>query len=175
MASRFNAKVALVTGSAGGIGRATAAAFAAAGARVIVTDVQTEGGQETVRQIRERGGEATFVRSDVAKADEVEALVAATVQRYGRLDYAVNNAGIDSAPALLHECSEEVFDAVMAVNLKGVWLCMKFEVPQMLRQGGGAIVNVSSAAGMVGLRTLGPYVASKHGVLGLTRTAALEL
>src|SRR2546425_1138568 len=141
MHARFSGKVAVVTGAAGGIGRATAVAFAATGACVIVADVQTNGGNETVRRIIESGGDATFVRADVTKAGEVEALVAAAVDRYGRLDYAVKNAGIDSAPALLHECSEDNFDSVIAVNLKGVWLCMKFEVPQMIRQGGGAIVN----------------------------------
>ena len=175
MSARFGERVALVTGAGGGIGRATAVAFAREGATVVVNDVDAGGGEETVRTISRAGGRALFAAADVSCADQVEAMVRLTIETCGRLDYAVNNAAIDAAPALLHDAAEADFDRVIAINLKGVWLCMKFEVPPMLRQGAGAIVNISSAAGMVGLRTLGPYVASKHGVLGLTRTAALEL
>jgi len=175
MTRRFVDHVALITGAGGGIGRATAIAFAREGATVVVNDVDRRGAEETVQQISAADGRALFAAADVSSAREVEAMVRLTLDRTGRLDCAVNNAAIDAMPALLHDTAEESFDRVIAVNLKGVWLCMKFEIPAMLRQGGGSIVNVSSAAGMVGLRTLGPYVASKHGVLGLTRTAALEL
>ena len=176
MASRFNAKVALVTGSAGGIGRATAAAFAAAGARVIVTDLQTAAGQETVRQIRESGGEATFVQSNVAKADEVEALVAAAVQRYGRLDYAVNNAGIEGKFAGITDLPEQEWDRVLETNLKGTFLCLKYEARAMLAGGhGGAIVNVGSVNSFLGFPTGSAYVSSKHGQIGLTTSVSAEL
>jgi NAD(P)-dependent dehydrogenase (short-subunit alcohol dehydrogenase family) len=174
MAGEFHGKVALITGGGSGIGRATALAFARAGARVVVADVRPEGGEETAALIRAAGGEAIVVRADVALAAEVEAMVAATVAAYGRLDIAFNNAGVASGGAFTADCAEEAFDRVIAVNLKGVWLCMKHEIAQMLRQGGGAIVNTSSVAGLVGFRGRGDYVAAKHAVIGLTRTAALE-
>ncbi len=174
MAGQFEGKVALVTGGGSGIGRATAIAFAQQGARVIVADINSESGPETVKQIKAAGGEATFVSTDVTKADEVAAMVDETVAAYGRLDFAHNNAGIDGDFAVTHAHTEENFDRVIAVNLKSVWLGMKYEIPQMLKQGGGVIINTASTAGLTGYRTMGIYVASKHGVIGLTKSAALE-
>ena len=166
-------KVALVTGGAMGIGKTTAQIFAREGARVVVVDIVTEGGEETVRLIRETGADAFFVKCDVTKAMDVEAAVKKTVDTYGRLDCAFNNAGI-AIPGTTVECSEEDWDRVLSVNLKGVWLCMKYEISQMLTQGGGVIVNTSSVGGLVGTPGIAAYTASKHGVVGLTRTAALE-
>lgn len=174
MAGELEGKVALVTGAGAGIGRASALAFAAAGARAMVSDVVVDGGEETVGQIQAAGGEATFVRADVSRKDEVEALVRETLETYGRLDCAHNNAGIEGELAATADCAEANWDRTIAINLKGVWLCMRSEIPQMLQQGGGAIVNTSSVAGLVGFPTLPAYVATKHGVVGLTRTAALE-
>jgi NAD(P)-dependent dehydrogenase (short-subunit alcohol dehydrogenase family) len=168
-------KVALVTGGSSGIGRASALAFAREGAKVVIADVDVNGGEETVRLIKEAGGEAIFVRTDVSKAAEVEALVNEAVETYGRPDYAHNNAGIEGITALTADCSEENWDWVINVNLRGVWLCMKYEIRQMLQQEGGAIVNTSSALGLVATgRGLPAYVASKHGIVGLTKAAALE-
>ncbi len=166
-------KVALVTGGAMGIGRKTAQIFAREGARVVVVDVVAEGGEETVRMIKKAGGDALFVMCDVTQAREVEAAIKKTVDTYGRLDCAFNNAGI-AIPGTTVECSEEDWDRVLGVNLKGVWLCMKYELSQMLIQGGGVIVNTSSAGGLIGTPGIAAYTASKHGVVGLTRTAALE-
>jgi NAD(P)-dependent dehydrogenase (short-subunit alcohol dehydrogenase family) len=167
-------KVALVTGGGSGIGRASALTFAREGARVVVADLNTTGGEETAHRITMSGGEAIFVNVDVAKSEQVKAMVDTAVSTFDRLDCACNNAGIAGTQASTAECSEETWDRVIRVNLKGVWLCMKYEIPQMLRQGGGVVVNVSSVAGLVGLRGWSPYAASKHGVLGLTKTAALE-
>jgi NAD(P)-dependent dehydrogenase (short-subunit alcohol dehydrogenase family) len=174
MAGRVDGKVALVTGGGSGIGRATALAFAREGAKVVVADIVVAGGEETVRMIKAAGGEALFVKADVAKAAEVEAMIKKAVETYGRVDCAFNNAGIEGAVAPTHECTEENWDRVVAIDLKGVWLCMKYEIPQMLKQGGGAIVNTASVAGLVGFQGAPAYVASKHGVNGLTKTAALE-
>jgi NAD(P)-dependent dehydrogenase (short-subunit alcohol dehydrogenase family) len=176
MPGQLTDKVALVTGGASGIGRATALTFAREGAKLVIADMHEEGGQQTVHMIRENGGDATFVQADVSLATEVEAMVSATVGTYGRLDCAHNNAGIGSRPRVrLHELSEEGWDQVMSINLKGVWLCMKYEILQMLRQGHGAIVNTASIMGLVGSWSRsGAYNASKHGVVGLTKTAALE-
>ncbi len=174
MSMRLADKVALVTGGGSGIGRATALAFAREGARVVVADVVAEAGAETVEQTRQAGGEALFVRCDVSRAPEVEALIARCVEAYGRLDCAHNNAGVLGQPASTVDCTEENWDRVMAVNLKGVWLCMKHEIAQMLRQGGGAVVNTSSTAGLVGFRNSPAYAASKAGVVLLTQVAALE-
>ncbi len=174
MAGLVAGKVALVTGGGSGIGRASALTFAREGAKVVVADVVVEGGEETVRLIQQRGGEAIFVKTDVSQATEVEALVARAVQTYGRLDCAHNNAGIEGAAATTVDYAEDAWERVIAINLKGVWLCMKYEIPQLLKQGGGAIVNTASTAGLVGYRGGSAYVASKHGVVGLTKTAALE-
>jgi NAD(P)-dependent dehydrogenase (short-subunit alcohol dehydrogenase family) len=165
----------LVTGAASGIGRATAIAFAATGASVVVSDLEAQrtGGEETVRRIAEAGGTATFVACDVAVPQQCEALVDAALAAYGRLDFAHNNAGIDhSAPIV--DTDDADFERVLRVNLWGVWSGMKAQIPAMIAGGGGAIVNTSSLAGVIGAPTLGAYVASKHAVLGLTKTAAKE-
>lgn len=167
-------KVAVVTGASSGIGRATALAFARQGVRVVVGDVLESQGKETVQGIQDAGGEALFRRTDVSRAADVEALVRAAVDTFGGLDYAVNNAGIEGEQALTAETTEANFDRVLAVNLKGVWLGMRYEIPALLERGGGSIVNVSSVAGLVGFHGIPAYVASKHGILGLTKTAALE-
>jgi NAD(P)-dependent dehydrogenase (short-subunit alcohol dehydrogenase family) len=174
MARQFESEVSLVTGGASGIGRAAALAFAREGAKVVVADVQAEGGEETVRMIRETGGQATFVKTDVSKAAEVEMLVKKAVDTYGRLDFAFNNAGTEGTMAPTADCTEDNWDRTISINLKGIWLCMKHEIPQMLKQGSGAIVNMASVAGLVGFRGLPAYCASKGGVVQLTRTAALE-
>lgn len=174
MTDTMKGKVALVTGGAAGIGRATALLFSEKGAKVVVADVTTEEGQDIADLIRKNGGEAIFVRCDVSKSKEVEALVNETAKTYGRLDYAFNNAGIEGKTAPTADCSEENWDRTVAINLTGVWLCMKHEIPQMLKQRAGAIVNNSSVAGIVGFAGLPAYVATKHGVVGLTKTAALE-
>ena len=175
MPGRLDGKVALVTGGASGIGRATALAFAREGAKLIIADIQVDGGHQTVHMITENGGAAIFVRTDVSQAVEVQALISQAVATYGRLDCAHNNAGISGGGrALTAEYAEDTWQQVIAINLTGVWLCMKYEIPQMLSQGSGAIVNTASAAGLIGGRGLVAYVASKHGVVGLTKTAALE-
>src|SRR5215471_16392617 len=174
MPGRVEGKVALVTGGASGIGRATALTFAREGAKLIIADMNTDGGQQTLHMITEQGGEAVFVKTDVSKAVEVQALISTAVETYGRLDCAHNNAGILGGRGLTAEYAEERWQQVIAVNLTGVWLCMKYEIPQMLKQGSGAIVNTASTAGLVGFPSTSAYVASKHGVVGLTKTAALE-
>jgi len=175
MPGRLEGKVALITGGASGIGRATALTFAREGAMLVVADMNADGGQQTIHMITEQGGEAVFAKTDVSKAVEVQALISKTVETYGRLDCAHNNAGISGGGrALTAEYLEDTWQQVLAVNLTGVWLCMKYEIPQMLSQGSGAIVNTASVAGLIGARGLAAYVASKHGVVGLTKTAALE-
>jgi NAD(P)-dependent dehydrogenase (short-subunit alcohol dehydrogenase family) len=175
----LDGKVALVTGGGGGIGRATALAMIREGARVAVADFDEAAARETVTRINEAGGQAISLTGDVTSSETVAAMVRDTVGAYGRLDCAFNNAGIapyqvDAAGRKTADWSEESFDRMIAVNLKGVWLCMKEEIPQMLRQGSGAIVNTASIAGLIGLKTSSAYVASKHGVIGLPKTAALE-
>jgi NAD(P)-dependent dehydrogenase (short-subunit alcohol dehydrogenase family) len=165
---------ALVTGAGAGIGRATSLRFALEGARVVVSDVDVEGGEETVRLISKAGGESVFVPADVSRADHVERLVDKAVATYGKLDCACNNAGIEGSVAPLVKQTEEDFDHTIAVNLRGVFLCMRAEIRHMAEVGGGAIVNLASVAGLVGFAGLSPYVASKHGVTGLTKNAALE-
>ena len=167
-------KVALVTGGGSGIGRAAVLLFAREGAKVVVADVRAEGARETVEQVQQAGGEAIFVPCDVSKSTEVEALVNKCVQAYSRLDCAFNNAGILGEMGKTADCSEENYDRLMAVNLKGVWLCMKYEIRQMLTQGAGVIVNTASNAGMRGQPELPVYGATKAGIVQLTRTAALE-
>src|SRR5262245_27572938 len=176
MAGHVEGKVELVTGGASGIGRTTALTFAREGAKVVIADMNEDGGQQTVHLITEKGGEAIFVRTDVSKAVEVQALISQAVATYGQLDCAHNNAGIGSRPrAPLHECTEETWERVLAINLTGVWLCMKYEILQMLTQGSGTIVNTASIMGLVGSWSgTAAYNASKHGVVGLTKTAALE-
>jgi NAD(P)-dependent dehydrogenase (short-subunit alcohol dehydrogenase family) len=167
-------KIALVTGGGSGIGRATALKLAKEGAKLMIADYVPEGGERTVRMIEEAGGEASFVAADVSVTRQVEAMVAKSVETYGRIDCAFNNAGIEGRMANTVECTEETWDRTIAINLKGVWLCMKYEIPQMLKQGGGTIVNTASIAGLVGFEGLPAYNASKGGVVQLTRTAALE-
>lgn len=174
MAAQFAGKVALVTGGASGIGRATALAFAREGAKVVVADVSAEGGEETVHQIRAAGGDAMFVRTDVSNSADVQNMVKVTVDTFGRLDYAFNNAGIEGALAPTADYPEEVWHRVIGTNLGGVFRCMKYEIPQMIKQGGGAIVNNASVLGLVGFANAPAYTAAKHGVVGLTKVTAVE-
>jgi NAD(P)-dependent dehydrogenase (short-subunit alcohol dehydrogenase family) len=165
----------MVTGGAAGIGKAAALAFAREGAKVAIADLKVDQGSEVAHAIEESGRRAIFVKADVSRADDVQELIKETVAAFGRLDCAFNNAGIEGQLATTSECTEENFDRVIAVNLRGVWLCVRHEIQQMLRQGGGGtIVNMSSVAGLVGFPNLPAYVASKHGVVGLTKSAALE-
>ena len=174
MSQLLSGQVALVTGAGNGIGRATAQAFAQQGVKVVVSDVDAKGGEATVELIRAAGGEATFIRCDVTRDAEVKALVEGTVAAYGRLDYAFNNAGIEIEKGKLADGEESEFDAIMGVNVKGVWLCMKHQIPVMLEQGGGAIVNTASVAGLGAAPKMSIYAASKHAVIGLTKSAAIE-
>jgi NAD(P)-dependent dehydrogenase (short-subunit alcohol dehydrogenase family) len=174
MSGQLQNKVALVTGGGSGIGRATASAFAREGAKAVIADLVVKDGEETVRMIREAGGKAIFIKADVSQRSEVEMLVLKAVELYGRTDCAFNNAGISQVPTFTADCTEENWDRVININLKGVWLCMKYEIAQMLNQGGGVIVNMASGLGLVARPGRPAYVASKHGVVGLTRAAALE-
>lgn len=174
MTGRLAGKVAVVTGAASGIGRATALAMSAAGAQVALADVSVEAGAQLAAEIEAGGGEALFVETDVAVGEAVERLFDRVIARWGRLDCAFNNAGIADSGRFTAEASEADFDRVIGINLKGVWLCLRREIREMLVVGGGAIVNTASVAGLVGWRGAGAYSASKHAVIGLTRTAALE-
>lgn len=174
MAGRVDGKVALITGGGSGIGRATALLFAREGAKVVVADYNAESGERAVKTIKDAGGVAIFHAADVSNPQDVDALMHKVVESYGRLDCAFNNAGIEGQMAETPDCSIENWNRVIAINLTGVFLCMKSEIPLMLRHGGGAIVNTASAAGLVGLSGASAYVAAKHGVAGLTKAAALE-
>ena len=176
MAGSLEGKTALVTGGGSGIGRAASLAYAKEGARVVVVDVNVEGGEETVLMIKEAGEEAILVHADVSKPEDTQAMVDQAVEAFGSLNCAFNNAGIGGGRDRLFTADylEEDWDRVISINLKGVWLCMKAEIPQMLKQGGGAIVNTASIAGLVGLTGTIAYVAAKHGVTGLTKAAAME-
>ena len=174
MSQDLRNKVAIVTGGTSGIGRETAILFAEAGAKVVIAGRREAEGKEVADRIRAAGGEAIFVKTDVAKAADVKALVQKTVDKFGRLDTAFNNAGIEGNWVPMVDISEEDWDRTIDINLKGVFLCLKYEIPQMLKNGGGTIVNMSSVAGLMGSPSAAPYCASKHGVIGLTRTAALE-
>ena len=174
MTNQFSDKVALVTGGASGLGRASAMAMAREGAKVVVSDVAVSKGEATVRLILRAGGQAFFVKADVTKSSEVKAMVQATVKTFGRLDFALNNAGIDGVRARTANYPEEIWHQVINLNLTGVFLCLKHELPVMVEQGGGVIINMSSVAGVTGFPGHAAYTASKHGVIGLTKTAALD-
>ena len=170
----FQGKVALVTGGTSGIGRAAAIAYAREGANVVVAGRRVTEGEETVRLVRAQGREAMFVPTDVAREAHVKNLIGRTLEQFGRLDFAFNNAGIEQVPTPFLEQTVETFDEVMDINVKGVWLSMKYEIPAMLKTGGGSIVNTSSGLGVIGMPGIEIYVASKHAVIGLTKSAALE-
>jgi NAD(P)-dependent dehydrogenase (short-subunit alcohol dehydrogenase family) len=179
MTGLVDGKVALVTGGGNGIGREAALLFAREGARVAVADYDGEAAAQTVGLINDAGGQAISLSGDVTQAAQVKAMLDGTIAAFGRIDCAFNNAGIaghqvDATGQLTHEWSEKSFDRMIEVNLKGVWLCMKHEIPLMLAQGSGVIVNTASVAGLIGLRTSSAYVAAKHGVIGLTKSAAIE-
>lgn len=174
MSRRFEGKSVIVTGGASGIGRAAALAFAAEGARVVVADLNESSGETTARRVRGDGGEATFVRTDVSRAADCAAMVDAAVKLYGRLDVAFNNAGINLAVAPIANVEEQDWARILSVNLTGVFLCMKHEIPAMKRTGGGAIVNTASVGGVIGTAGVTAYCATKHGVVGLTKSAALD-
>lgn len=174
MAGMLENKVAVVTGGSSGIGRASALAFAREGAKVVVAaDKNIKGGQGTVRMIKEAGGEATFVKTDVSKSAEVEALINKAVEYYGRLDCAHNNAGVVDSEPLPADATEELWDRIIDIDLKGTWLCMKYEILQMLKQDGGVIVNTASVLGLIADPNMAIYSTAKHGTMGLTKAAAL--
>ena len=170
----FIGKVALVTGAASGIGRTTAQLYASEGAKVVVSDVSEKGGEETVRLIQDNGSDAVFIQTDISDPAQCESLVKGTLEAYGRLDYACNNAGIGGESNPVGDYGIESWQKVIAVNLSGVFYCMRYEIPAMLETGGGAIVNMASILGRVGFASAPAYVAAKHGVVGLTKNAAIE-
>jgi len=174
MNQSFTGKVAFVTGAANGIGRAAALAFAREGASVVATDVSEQGNQETARLIEEQGGRALAVRCDVTRTEDVQRALNATIETFGRLDFAFNNAGIEYTVKPAADVTEEEWDRIMDIDLRGVFLCMKYDIPLMLEQGAGATVNNSSGAGVKGFKGGAAYVAAKHGVTGLTKAAALD-
>ena len=170
----FRGRVAFVTGGANGIGRATALAFAREDANLVVADVSEEGNRETSRMIEELGGRALAVRCDVSRPEDVKAALDKALEAFGRLDFAVNNAGVEQPITAAAEITEEEWNRIIRINLSGVFLCMKYEIPLMLKQGGGAIVNTASGAGVKGFAGQAAYAAAKHGVVGLTKSAALD-
>jgi NAD(P)-dependent dehydrogenase (short-subunit alcohol dehydrogenase family) len=170
----FKGKVALVTGAAAGIGRATALLFAKGGAQILVSDLDISGGEQTAQMIRKVDGEAEFIACDISQAEQVREMVQYCIKQFGRIDFACNNAGTEGESALTADCSEENWQKVIDINLKGTWLCMKYEIQEMLKRGKGSIVNVSSIAGLIAVNGVPAYVASKHGMNGLTKAAALE-
>ncbi|MCX4647032.1 glucose 1-dehydrogenase [Streptomyces sp. NBC_01446] len=173
-AQRFAGKVAFVTGAGSGIGRATARAFAAEGADVVVADIDSAGNEETARLAAEHSGRVLTVKCDVTSSSEIRAAVEQTVREFGRLDIAFNNAGIEQPPAPLVDIAEEEWSRLLDIDLRSAFLCMKYEIPAMLENGGGSIVNTSSGAGVAGIRGQAAYVAAKHGLIGLTKSAALD-
>jgi len=173
--ANMDGKVALVTGGSAGIGKATAAAFVAAGAKVMIADVDDTRGEQVAEELRSQGGEVRYVHCDVSLSEQVEQMVAATVEAFGGLHFAFNNAGIEGTPAPTVECTRENWDRTLAINLTGVFLCAQAEIPRILESGGGAIVNCASIAGLVGTQGVPAYTASKHGVVGLTKVMALEV
>ena len=172
--SQFTGKVALITGGNAGIGRAAAIEFAKQGAQVVVSGRREKEGHEVTAEIKALGGEAIFVKTDVSKASDVKAMIDQTLAKFGRLDFAFNNAGVEQLQTPLPNQSEESYDQIMDINVKGVWLSLKHEIPAMLKTGGGAIVNNSSAAGLIAFPMAPVYIASKHAVNGLTKSVALE-
>jgi NAD(P)-dependent dehydrogenase (short-subunit alcohol dehydrogenase family) len=174
MNRRFEGKSVIVTGAGSGIGRAAALAYAAEGASLIAADIDERNGRETVSQLRELGAPAEFIRVDVSRAADCAAMVALAVSRYGRLDVAFNNAGINLAVAPIADVEDSQWERIVAINLTGVFLCMKHEIPIMKRNGGGAIVNTASVGGVIGTAGVTAYCATKHGVVGLTKSAALD-
>lgn len=171
---KFDQKTVIITGGSYGLGRASSIAFAREGANVVVADIDVKKGEETIQKIIEAGGTATFIKTDVSKEADVKFLVNEAVRLYGGLDYAVNNAGITHTAAPVTELKEKLFDTIINTNVKGVWLGMKYEIPELLKRGGGAIVNVSSAWDQTAAPGVAFYVASKHAINGLTKSAALE-
>ncbi len=171
----FKNQVAFITGSSNGIGRATALAFAKSGAKIVACDLDSAAGEILNEEIKKMGGQSIFIKCDVSKSEEVKSAVQKAIDTFHRIDFAFNNAGIEGLQGTTEECTEMNFEKVLNVNLKGVWLCMKYQIPQMLKQGNGSIVNCSSIAGLVGFAGVPAYTASKHAVNGLTKAAALEL
>ena len=174
MVGQFTGKVALITGGSSGMGQSAAIAFAREGANIVVADTNIQGGEETVQHIKDTGASALFVPTDVSRSTSVEALINATITTYGQLDYAFNNAGINIEHGPLTDCTEAEWDRIISINLKGIWLCMKYEIPHMLKLGSGAIVNTASVVGLTGGHNFPAYVASKHGIIGLTKATALD-
>lgn len=174
MDGKFRNKVVLITGGAMGLGQAIALAFAREKASIVISDIMVDKGEETARQIREAGGEALFIKTDISRREDIEAMVQKTAVEYGRIDCAINNAGVGQSLALTADLAEDEWDRIIGIDLRSVWLCCKYEIPHMLKQGGGVIVNMSSASGTHGTPYQCAYSAAKHGVLGLTKTVALE-
>lgn len=170
----FKGKVIIVTGGGSGFGKAIAESYAEAGAKVVIADISEESGNETIDLLNQKGGESIFVKTDVGKAEDCKNLVEKTVEKFGRLDIAINNAGIGGEPYPIGEFPIEWWDRMIQVNLSGIFYCMRYEIPEMLKNGGGVIVNMSSVLGLVGFVGAAPYVASKHAIIGITKNVALE-